>query len=99
MRSFLLGTALFAAAFASTAATAGEPTRRFTRDGETYAYTISAKGNRVVLTGICETTGASFELIVRGDRVSGVAAGVPVSFRVAEAQATLSGGIAELASR
>lgn len=63
--------------------------KTFTRDGETYVYTSVAKANRVVITGTSYPDGDNFELVVRGDNVTGVSRGVPVSFTVKGAQAKL----------
>jgi hypothetical protein len=58
-------------------------TERFTRDGQTYVYTVSdAAGGRRVIEGRRLPAGSSFRLVVTGDRVDGMSGGVPVSFRV-----------------
>ncbi len=64
--------------------------KTFTRDGETYVYTSVAKTNRVVITGTSYPDGGAFELVVRGDSVTGVSGGVPVSFTIKGAQAKLT---------
>ena len=66
------------------------PERKFTRDGQTYVYTMAVKANRVVISGRRFPSGSAFELIVRGDQVSGVSGGEPVSFSVKDAQAKLT---------
>ena len=63
--------------------------KTFTRDGETYVYTSVAKANRVVISGTSYPDGGNFELVVRGDNVSGISGGMPVSFTVKGAQAKL----------
>ena len=65
-------------------------TRKFTRDGQTYVYTVAAKANRVVISGRRFPSGSAFEFAVRGDQVSGVSGGEPVSFTVKDAQAKLT---------
>lgn len=72
-------------------------TKTFTRDGESYSYTTRDLGDHVVISGRNRSTGAPFELDVRGDEVSGVSGGVPVSFTMPGAQAKL--GSAAIASR
>ena len=64
--------------------------RKFTRDGQTYVYTVAAKSNRVVISGRRFPSGSAFEFAVRGDQVSGVSGGEPVSFTVKDAQAKLT---------
>lgn len=78
-------TALSAPAFAKDAA----PQRKFTRDGQTYVYTLVTKANRVVISGRRYPSGGTFQLVVRGDQVSGFSNGQPVSFTVPNAQAKL----------
>ncbi|MFA6122383.1 MAG: hypothetical protein WCS75_03235 [Sphingomonas sp.] len=63
--------------------------RTFSRDGETYTYTTVNKGNYVLISGRA-VSGGTFQLRVRGDHVSGVSRGVPVSFTVPNAQAKLT---------
>jgi len=82
--------AAVAAALTSTigmARAADTAEQRFVHDGATYAYTITpaAKG-RQVIEGRKLPNGRSFRLVVSGDRVSGVSGGVPVTFRLADAQ-------------
>ncbi|CAN5556754.1 hypothetical protein BH09PSE4_BH09PSE4_09620 [soil metagenome] len=70
----------------STAAHAA-PERSFTRDGETFVYTATDLGDRVILAGHEVSSGTAFRLVVRGDNVTGMSGGVPVSFRKVGAQA------------
>ena len=61
---------------------AKEPERSFTRDGLTYVYTSTTKGDAQILEGAVQQTGDTFRLTVRKGWVSGKAAGANVSFRV-----------------
>lgn len=72
-------------------------TQTFTRDGETYAYTATDKGDRVLLDGRRVSDGSRFHLSVRGDHIDGISNGVPVSFTMANAQARITAP--ELAAR
>ena len=65
-------------------ANAGEKSakRSFTRDGQTYVYTVEQKKRSVVLDGWHYPSGRTFQLVVRGDHVRGVSAGVPVDFSI-----------------
>ena len=90
MTKFLTAAALLVA-IAPVAAYAEEaPTRSFTRDGQTYVYTSTEKGNATVLSGRAYPSGRSFELTVRGDKVRGYASGVPVSFTTKDAAGSSS---------
>jgi len=61
--------------------------QRFVHDGQTYAYTVTPVADgRQVIEGRKLPNGSAFRLVVKGDRVSGVSGGVPVAFRVADAQ-------------
>lgn len=64
--------------------------RKFTRDGQTFVYTTTLKANRVVISGRRFPSGSAFEFVVRGDQISGVSGGEPVSFTVKGAQAKLT---------
>ncbi|HEX8555010.1 MAG TPA: hypothetical protein VF695_09905 [Sphingomonas sp.] len=83
-----------AAALASLTATIGvarEPEQRFTHDGATYTYTTtSLSGDRQVIEGRRLDDGRRFRLVVRGDRVSGITGGTPVSFKLADARGAAS---------
>jgi hypothetical protein len=72
----------------------------FQRDGETYTYTKTEKDGLVILKGRFPT-GDRFELIVRGDKVTGTIDGVyaprDISFSMPLAPA--KPGAAELAAR
>jgi hypothetical protein len=88
---FLFSAAALVAAFATPAIAADQPTgHRFTRDGETYFYTAVAKANRVVLSGRSFPSGSQFHLVVQGNRINGDADGVPVDFKVPNAQAMIT---------
>lgn len=81
-----------AMALTSTIGMAHDGERRFVHDGSTYVYTATAAPNgRTVIAGRRMPTGQSFRLVVRGDRVSGMANDVPVSFRTATAKGAASG--------
>lgn len=91
MTKTFLAAAALAVAFSAPAFAkdvAGQQT--FKRDGQTYVYTKVTKEDRVVLSGRRYPAGSAFELIVRGDRVTGYSGGVPVSFTVPDAQAKLT---------
>ncbi|MDB5709178.1 MAG: hypothetical protein JWL96_1248 [Sphingomonas bacterium] len=62
----------------------------FKRDGETYVYTKVQKADRVILTGHRYPSGVAFDLTVRGDWVTGISDGVPVSFTMPNAQAKVN---------
>jgi len=68
----------------------------FQRDGETYTYTKSEKDGLMVLNGRYPT-GDRFELVVRGNEVTGTVDGAYVSFRLPRAPA--KPGAAVLAAR
>lgn len=87
-KTFFAATALLAVTVSPAFAKDG-PTKTFTRDGETYTYKTVVKGDHVVISGRHQSGGA-FELNVRGDQVSGISNGVPVSFTVPGAQAKLT---------
>ena len=89
MTKTLLAAALFASLAAPAFASEKPVEKSFTRDGETYVYTTVAKANRVVISGVSYPDGGSFELVVRGDNVTGVSGGMPVSFTMKGAQAKL----------
>ncbi|WCM29539.1 hypothetical protein NDN01_11920 [Sphingomonas sp. QA11] len=89
-KTFLAAAAMLAAFSAPAFAKDSAPERRFTRDGQTYVYTMVAKTNRVVISGRRYPSGSAFELTVRGDQVSGISGGEPVSFSVKNAQAKLT---------
>ncbi|MBY9062465.1 hypothetical protein K7957_05920 [Sphingomonas yunnanensis] len=84
-----------AATLTAAAATAAPAERSFTRDGHTYVYTTSALDSaRTVIEGHEVGRGGRFRLVVNGDRVSGQANGVPVSFRAAQPLSTTIVGAA-----
>ena len=88
-KTFLAAAALIAALSAPAFAKDAAPQRKFTRDGQTYVYTMVTKANRVVISGRRHPGGDRFQLVVRGDQVSGFSNGGPVSFTVPNAQAKL----------
>ena len=71
-----------AALFVAAPAFASEQERSFTRDGVTYIYTSTVKGDVQILEGTVQPTGENFHLVVHKGWVSGKAAGAKVSFRV-----------------
>jgi hypothetical protein len=71
-----------AALFVAAPAFANEQERSFTRDGVTYVYTSTLKGDVQVLEGTALPAGDSFHLVVHKGWVDGKAAGTRVSFRV-----------------
>ncbi|MET3712943.1 hypothetical protein SAMN03159338_3370 [Sphingomonas sp. NFR04] len=75
-----LAATLFAAAPAFAADNADA--RSFTRDGVTYTYTSTTKGDVQVLEGVAKPGNQNFRLVVRNGWVDGNAAGTRVSFRV-----------------
>ena len=74
--------------FVATPAFAKDDERSFTRDGVTYVYTSTTKGNAQILKGVTKPDNAKFRLVVRNGWVEGVAAGSRVSFRVPEQKET-----------
>jgi hypothetical protein len=90
MTKFFLATALIAS-LATPALAEGKPVEKsFSRDGQTYVYTTTAKADRVVISGHRFPEGSEFELVARGSKVTGVAGGEPVSFTYKNAQAKLT---------
>lgn len=79
----LLFAAAAAAFVAAPALAAGDETV-FTRDGQTYAYTLAAQGDATVISGRTLPQDEPFRLVVRGRTASGEVAGRPVSFRIAK---------------
>jgi hypothetical protein len=71
-----------AAVFLASPALAQQSEHSFTRDGVTYTYTSTSKGDSQILEGSVAQTGDTFRLVVRNGWVSGKAAGANVSFRV-----------------
>lgn len=88
-RTFLAAAALIVAISAPAFAKDTAPQRKFTRDGQTYVYTMVTKANRVIISGRRYPSGSTFKLIVRGNQVSGFSGSEPVSFTVPNAQARL----------
>ena len=95
MTNFLAAFALLATVAVPAVAKDAAPKRTFPRDGQTYVYTATAKGDATVLSGRAYPSGGAFELTVRGSHVNGRSNGVPVSFDVAT---PLIGGGSEVAS-
>ncbi|WP_315760860.1 hypothetical protein [Sphingomonas sp. Y38-1Y] len=73
-----------AAAFVAAPALADERETVFTRDGQTYAYTVAAEGDATVISGRTLPQNDPFRLVVRGRTASGDVDGRAVSFRVAK---------------
>lgn len=71
-----------AALLVASPALAQGPERSFTRDGTTYVYTSTSKGDVKILEGTVKPTGEHFRLVVHKGWVTGKAAGTQVSFRV-----------------
>jgi hypothetical protein len=80
----VIKTFIIAAAALAVPAAAGASERSFTRDGVTYVYTSTQRGDATVLTGKTLETGSSYTLTVRGRRVTGTVGGTPVSFSIAK---------------
>jgi len=80
MKMFQILPAALAATVISPAFAHEEPVT-FSRDGVSYTYTVETVGTRRIIEGRA-TPGAPFRLVVSGNRVTGEANGVPVSFRV-----------------
>lgn len=89
MRTFLTTIALLATAM-PVPLLAQTTAQRFTRDGVTYVYTVTSRGDRQVIQGRRLPSGSAFRLVVSGDRVDGVSGGQPVSFRTPAAATTLA---------
>jgi hypothetical protein len=72
----------------------------FQRDGETYTYTRTEKAGLVILNGRFPT-GDRFELIVRGNKVTGIVDGVRASYPISYSMPLTPAkpGAAELAAR
>jgi len=85
-------------AILSSVAAAPAMAERFTRDGEAYEYAVKSYDGYQLITGTNLSTGAAFNLRVKGAQVSGNYAGSPVSFR-AEASDLASGGAAVFAAK
>jgi hypothetical protein len=65
---------------------AKEEATSFARDGVNYTYTVTnVDANTRILEGTA-SPGNPFRLVVSGNRVSGTANGIPVSFNVKEAK-------------
>ncbi|MDB5579216.1 MAG: hypothetical protein JWR80_4392 [Bradyrhizobium sp.] len=96
MKNTLLAATLLLG-IASPAVASDAPTRRFTRDGETYIYTAAMKDGRILLSGRARPSGSAFELVVAKNRVIGTFAGQPVSFERDQTQRPLS--LTDLAAR
>jgi|UPI0006893CC5 hypothetical protein len=96
MRKTVYILAAAAAALTSTIGMAKEAKQSFEYEGSTYVYTSSVENGRQVINGRRFPSGQAFHLIVRGDRVSGTAGGVPVAFATTEASGA-AGGIAAVA--
>ncbi|WP_293876641.1 MULTISPECIES: hypothetical protein [unclassified Sphingomonas] len=91
MRKTIAILATVAATLTSTIGMAREGERSFQHEGQTYVYTTSVANDRQVISGRRYPSGAPFRLVVRGNRVTGTAGGVPVSFRTADAKGAVRG--------
>lgn len=80
MTKFLAAVALLATVAVPAIAKDAPAQRSFSRNGQTYVYTATDKGDKTVLAGRAYPSGRDFLLTVRGNRVRGFAGGVPVSF-------------------
>jgi hypothetical protein len=96
MRKTILILTAAAAALTSSIGMAAEGKQSFVHDGSTYVYTSSLQNGRQVIDGRRFPSGQAFHLVVKGERVSGVSGGVPVSFKTREASGA-AGGIAATA--
>jgi hypothetical protein len=80
----------FAAALLSfavnTPAMARDAATKFTHEGVSYTYTVTTVGDDTRIIEGTATPGSPFRLVVSGDRVSGKANGIPVSFYVKPAK-------------
>ncbi len=85
----LLAAALIASLAAPVLAQDKADEKSFTRDGQTYVYTKTVKPDRIVLRGRRYPSGDGFELVVRGDHITGVSGGTPVSYTIKGAQAKI----------
>lgn len=63
----------------------------FSHGGYTYVYKMEQVGEAKVISGRRYPGGSAFSLRVRGDEVSGVSNGVPVSFNVSDAAGAAEG--------
>lgn len=97
MRKSFAILATVAAILTSTIGMAREGERTFEHQGQTYVYTTVVANDRQVISGRRYPSGAPFRLVVRGNRVTGTAGGVPVSFRTADARGAVQ--TTQLASR
>ena len=88
MIKFFAAAALLASLAAPAVASDAPATRSFVRDGQTFIYTSTKKGDRLVLEGRRLPSGSSFQFTVRNGRVTGHSGGVPVSFAVADVVST-----------
>ncbi|WP_235525827.1 hypothetical protein [Sphingomonas sp. Leaf34] len=95
MRTTFKIIAAAAAALTSTIGMAADEKQSFVHEGSTYVYTTTQDAGRQVIDGRRYPSGQKFHLIVRGNRVSGVSGGVPVTFKTAEATGA-AGGIASV---
>ena len=96
MRKTVLIPAAAAAALTSSIGIAAEGKQSFVYEGDTYVYASTVQDGRQVIDGRRFPSGQAFHLIIKGERVSGVSGGVPVSFKTREATGA-AGGIAATA--
>jgi hypothetical protein len=76
----LLAAAAFAAVVSTPALASDTAVRTFVRDGVTYSYQTTQKDGVTVLQGTADNS--DFRLEVRGDKVTGIANGTRVAFKV-----------------
>ncbi|MBB6122430.1 hypothetical protein [Sphingobium subterraneum] len=81
MLSRFIAAATFVAA-CSTVAHAEDAAKSFTYDGVTYVYSTKAVGESTIVKGSISPDQRPFSLRIKGNRVSGVVGGRPVSFLV-----------------
>ncbi len=98
MNKFTLAAALLSFAVV-TPAIAREAQTTFTHEGVSYAYTVTAADNGTRVIEGTATPGSDFRLVVSGNRVSGKANGMPVSFAVPTKSATAKTAPLTVASR
>lgn len=92
MRKTITIVAAAAAALTSTIGMAAERVeQRFVHEGRTYVFTTRQVGDRQVIDGRNYPHGSTFHLVVRGDTVSGMSGGVPVSFKTRAATGAAAG--------
>lgn len=97
-KTFFALTATLVLAVASPAVAKDAEKTSFRHDGVTYTYTLSKAGKSTIIEGSA-TPGQKFRFVKSGKRVTGVANGVPVSFRTDELVEYRPSDVIPLASR